>query len=104
MNSWFLTPPPLPEEGQLQADPAPPNSEAPEADEGQDGDDVVDSQEDSGSTSLPPPAISEEKNMEKKRKRLDDLTYSSTSIPKGAPREPATAKASALEMFDALDS
>jgi hypothetical protein len=32
------------------------------------------------------------------------LTSSSTSIPKDAPREPAVAKASDLELFDALDS
>jgi hypothetical protein len=96
--------PPLPEEGQLQADPAPSNSEAPEADEGQDGNDVIDSQEDSGSTSSPPPAISKDKNLEKKRKRIDDLISSSTSNPKDASGEPAAAKASDFEIFDALDS
>jgi hypothetical protein len=52
--SIFGFSPPLPEEGQFQADPAPTNSKAPEADEGQDGDDAKDYQEDSGSTSSPP--------------------------------------------------
>jgi hypothetical protein len=51
-----------------------------------------------------PPAKSGKKSLEKKRKRLDDLTSSSTSISKDAPGEPAGAKASNLEMFDALDS
>jgi hypothetical protein len=42
-----------PEGRQLEADPAPSNSEAPEADECQGEDDAVDSQEDSGSTTRP---------------------------------------------------
>jgi hypothetical protein len=96
--------PHLPEEGPIQADPDSAISEAPEADESQDRDDAKNSQEDSASTSLPPPANSEEKSLEKKRKRLDDLTSLSTSIPKDAPEEPAAAKSSDFEMFDALDS
>jgi hypothetical protein len=96
--------PHLPEEGPIQVDPDPAVSEALEADGSQDGDDAEDSREDSGSTLSPPPANSEEKSLERKRKRLDDLTSLSTSIPKDAPKEPAAAKASDLEMFDALDS
>jgi hypothetical protein len=96
--------PPLPEGGQLEADPAPSNSEAPEADECQEGDDAVDSQEDSGSTTSPPPAISEYKGLEKKRKCLDDLVSSIISTPKDAPGEPAAAETSGFEMFNALDS
>jgi hypothetical protein len=96
--------PPLPEEGPIQADPPSGASEAPQANEGQDGDDAEVSREDSGSTSSPPPANSEEPSLEKKRKRLDELLSSSTSIPRDAPGEPATAKSSDIEMFDALDS
>jgi hypothetical protein len=96
--------PPLPEEGPIQADPASAASEAPEADEGQDRDDAKFSREDSGSTLSPPPANSGEPSLEKKRKRLDELLSSSTSIPKDAPGEPSTTKTSDLEMFDALDS
>jgi hypothetical protein len=96
--------PPLPEEGPIQADPASAASEALEADKGQDGDDAEVSREDSGSTSSPPPANSREPSLEKKRKCLDELLSSSTSIPKDAPGEPSTAKTSDLEMFDALDS
>jgi hypothetical protein len=101
---FLVSHPPLPEEGQLKADPTPSNSEAPEADECQEGDDAVDSQEDSGSTASPPPAISEDKGLEKKRKRLDDLVSSCTSNPKDASWEPAAANTSGFEMFDALDS
>jgi hypothetical protein len=96
--------PPLPEEGPIQADPASAASEAPEADKGQDGDDAEISREDSGSTSSPPLANYEEKSLEKKRKRLDDLLSSSTSIPKDAPGEPVVDKSSDIEMFDDLDS
>jgi hypothetical protein len=96
--------PPLPKEGPIQVDPASAASEAPEADKGQDGDDAEVSREDSGSTSSPPPANSREPSLEKKRKRLDELLPSNTSIPKDAPGEPSTAKTSDVEMFDALDS
>jgi hypothetical protein len=96
--------PPLPKEGTILADPASAASEAPEVDEGQDGDDAKVSREYSGSTSSPPPANSEEQSLEKKRKRLDELLSSSTSIPKDAPGEPAATKCSDIEMFDALDS
>jgi hypothetical protein len=96
--------PPLPEEGPIQADPASVASKAPEADEGQDGDDAEVSQEESGSTSLPPPAHSEEPSLDKKRKRLDQLLSSSTSAPKNAPGEPSAPNTSEIEIFDALDS
>jgi hypothetical protein len=103
-HRFLVSHPPLPEGGQLKADPAPSNSEAPEADECQGGDDVVDSQEDSGSTTSPPPAISKDKGPEKKKKRLDDLVSSCTCNPKDASGEPAAADTSSFEMFDALDS
>jgi hypothetical protein len=100
----LISRPPLLEEGPIQADPASAASEALEADEGQDRDDAEVSREESGSTSSPPPANSGEPSLDKKRKCLDELLSSSTSSPKDAPGEPSTAKASALEMFDALDS
>jgi hypothetical protein len=96
--------PPLPEGGKLEADPAPSNSKAPEADECRGGDDVIDSQEGSGSTTSPPPTISEDKGLEKKRKRLDNLVSSCTSNSKDASGEPAAADTFGFEMFDALDS
>jgi hypothetical protein len=96
--------PPLPEGGQLEADPTPSNSEAPEADECRGGDDAVDSQEGSGSTTSPPPSIYEDKGLEKKRKRPDDLVSLCTSNSKDASGEPAAIDTSGFEMFDALDS
>jgi hypothetical protein len=102
-HQFLVSHPPLPEEGQLEADPTPSNSEAPEADECHEGDDAVDSQEESGSTASPPPAISEDKGLEKKRKRLDNLVSSCTSNPKDASWEPTAADTSGFEMFDSLD-
>jgi hypothetical protein len=52
----------------------------------------------------PPPADSEERGLEKKRKRIGDLASSSTSIPKDASGEPAATKDSEIEMFKLLDS
>jgi hypothetical protein len=62
-HQFLVSRPPLPEKGPIQADPASAASEAPEADEGQDGDDAEVSREDSGSTSSPPPANSEEQSL-----------------------------------------
>jgi hypothetical protein len=96
--------PPLPEEGPIQANPASAAYEAPEADGGPDGDDAEVSLEESGSTSSPPPANSEEPSLDKKRKHLNELLSSSTSAPKDAPGEPSAPNTSEVEIFDALDS
>jgi hypothetical protein len=96
--------PPLLEEGLIQVDPASAASEASEANEGQDGDNAEVSREDSSSTLSPPPANSGEPSLDKKRKHLDELLSSSTSTPKNMLGEPSPAKASKLEIFDALDS
>jgi hypothetical protein len=76
--------PHLPEEGPIETDPAPAGSEAPEADENQDTDEAEGSLEESDSTTSPPPAISEDRDLEKKRKRIGDVASSSTSILKDA--------------------
>jgi hypothetical protein len=62
--------------------------------------------EESGSTTSPPPANSEDRGLEKKRKCIEDLASSSTFVPKNASGEPAAAAAkdSDLEMFELLDS
>jgi hypothetical protein len=97
--------PSLPKEGPIQADPASAASEAPEADDGQDRDDAEISREEKiGSTSLPPPAISEEPSLDKKRKRVDELLSSSTSAQRDAPGEPPAPNTSEVKVFDALDS
>jgi hypothetical protein len=103
-HEFLVSCPPLPEEGPIQADPAPASSEAPEADGSQDRDDAKESHEERGYTSSPPPTNSKEKSPEKKRKCLDDLASSSTSLPNNAAEEPAAAKTSDLEMFEFLNS
>jgi hypothetical protein len=94
----------LPDEGPIKADPAPVSSEAPEADENQDEDEAEGSLEDSDSATSPPPVVSEDRGLEKNRKRVGDLASSSTSVPKDASGEPAAAKDSEIEMFELLDS
>jgi hypothetical protein len=96
--------PHLPEEGPIRADPAPASSEAPEADESQDGDDAKESREESDSTTSPPPANSEDRGLEKKRKRVGDVASSSTSTLKDASGEPAATVDSEPDMFELLDS
>jgi hypothetical protein len=97
--------PHLPEEGPIEDDPAPVSSEAPEAGKHHDGDEAEGSLEERGSTTSPPPhANSEEGGLEKKRKCTDDLTSSSTSIPKNASKEPAAAREAELQIFEMLDS
>jgi hypothetical protein len=100
----LISRPPLPEEGPIQADPASAASEAPEADDGQDGDDAKIYREESGSTSSPPPAISEEPSLDKKRKRVHELLSSSTSAQRDVPGEPSAPNTSEVKNFDALDS
>jgi hypothetical protein len=76
--------PHLPEERPIEADPAPVSSEALKADENQDGDEAEGSLEESSSTTSPPPTDSEDKGLEKKRKRIGELASSSTSVQKDA--------------------
>jgi hypothetical protein len=52
----------------------------------------------------PPPAVSEDRDLEKKRKRVGDVASSSTSVLKDASGEPATARDSEPDMFELLDS
>jgi hypothetical protein len=54
--------------------------EAPEAEKIQDGDDAEESQEETSSTTSPPPALSEDLGVDKKRKRVEELASSSTSV------------------------
>jgi hypothetical protein len=54
-------------------------SEAPEADENQDGDEAEESEEDTSSMTSPPPALSKDTGIDKKRKRVDEFASSSTS-------------------------
>jgi hypothetical protein len=92
--------PPLPEEGPINAEPAPANSGAPEDCENQDGDEAEGSLEGSDSTLLPPLAESEAQGTEKKRKHMEDLTSSGTSNLKDVPQEQMTSKGSDLDIFE----
>jgi hypothetical protein len=100
----FISCPPLLEGGPIQADPVSAASEAPEADESQDGDSAEVLLEEDSSTTLPPPAHSEEPSLDKKRKRVEELLSSSTSAPKNAAGEPSAPNPSEVEIFDLLDS
>jgi hypothetical protein len=100
----FVSRPPLPGGGPIQADPISTTSKAPDADESQDGDDVEVLLEENSSTTSPPPAHSEEPSLDKKRKHVEELLSSSTSAPKNAAGEPSAPNPPEVEIFDLLDS
>jgi hypothetical protein len=95
--------PPLPEGGAIQDVPISAASEAPEAEDSQDREEDEDLLEGTSSTMSPPPALSEDLGLDKKRKHMTELLSSSTSAHKNV-----TGEASVLEkeeeLFDALDS
>jgi hypothetical protein len=103
-HQFLVSRPPLPEGGPIQADLVSATSEAPEANEDQDGDDANVLLEENSSTTSPPPAHSEEPSLDKKRKRVDELLSSSTFAPKNAAGEPSVPNPSEVEIFDDLDS
>jgi hypothetical protein len=87
-HQFLVSRPPLPEAGPLPAELASPVSEAPEADESQ--------EETSSSTSLPP---TDEGDVDKKRKRVDDIASSSSAA---AGKTPVAVED--VEVFDMLAS
>jgi hypothetical protein len=103
-HQFLASRPPLPEEGPINAEPAPVDSRAPEACENQDRDEVEGSLEGSDSSLLPPLTESEAQGVEKKQKHMEDLTSSGTSNPKDVPQEQTTSKGSDLDIFELLDS
>jgi hypothetical protein len=94
--------PPLLEGGAIQDVPASAASEAPEAEDSQDGDEAEDSLEGTSSTTSPPPALSKDLGLDRKRKRIMELLSSSTSAHKNVIGE--TSFLEEEELFDALDS
>jgi hypothetical protein len=98
-HQFLVSRPPLPEAGPLPSDLASPASEAPEADESQDGDDVEDSEEETSSSTSSPPILAEDLNVDKKRKRVDEIASSSSAA---AGKTPAHAEN--MEYFDMLAS
>jgi hypothetical protein len=98
-HQFIVSRPPLPEEGPLPDDLASPASEAPEADESQDGDDVVESEDETSSSTSPPPTLTEDVGVDKKRKRVDEIASLSSAA---AGKIPALAED--MEYFDMLAS
>jgi hypothetical protein len=100
---FFVSRPPLPEGGPIQADPISAASEAPEAEKSQDGDDAEDSLEGTSLTTSPPPTHSEDPSLDRKGKHVEELVSSSTSASRAAVGEPL-APNDDIEIFDLLDS
>jgi hypothetical protein len=102
-HQFLVSRPPLPEEGPLPADLASSVSEAPEAEENQDGDDAEESEEDTSSMTSPPPALSEDTGADKKRKRFNNFASSSSSLQRTA-ADKAPVLEGDIEYFDLLAS
>jgi hypothetical protein len=102
-HQFFVSCPPLLEEGPIQVDPISAASDAPEAEESQDGDEAEDSLEGTSSTTSPPSAHLEDPSLDRKRKHVEELVSSSTSASKAAVGEPS-APNDDIEIFDLLDS
>jgi hypothetical protein len=78
-------------------------SEAPEAEDNQDRDEGKDSLEGTSSTTSPPPALSEDLGLDKKRKCVEELASSGAFAHQNVAGE-ASALEDEEELFDALDS
>jgi hypothetical protein len=102
-HQFLVSRPPLPEEGPLPADLASVVSEALEAKENQDGDDVEISEDETSSTTSPPPALSEDLVVDKKRKCVKELASLSTSVQRTAAGE-TLVQEDDLELFDYMAS
>jgi hypothetical protein len=95
--------PPIPEGGDIQYVPISAASEAPETKDSYDGDEGEDSLERSSSTMSPPPALSKDIVVDRKRKRVEEIASSRDSAPKtvaGESFEPEDGG----ELFDYMDS
>jgi hypothetical protein len=95
--------PPLPEGGAIPNVPVSAASEVPEAEDSQDGDEGEDSLERTSSTTSPPPALSKDLGVDKKRKRVEEFASSSASAHKTMAGE-TFAPEGDVELFDLIDS
>jgi hypothetical protein len=77
-------------------------SKAPEAEDSQEGDEAEDSLEGTSWTMSPPPALSEDLGLDKKRKHVTELLSSSTSVHKNVIGETSVLE-EGVELFDLLD-
>jgi hypothetical protein len=95
--------PPLPEGGAIPHVPVFAASEAPETEDIHDGDEGEDSLERTSLMTSPPPALSEDLVVDKKRKHVEEFASSSASAPKtmaGESFEPEEGG----KLFDFMDS
>jgi hypothetical protein len=95
--------PPLPEGGDIQNVPIFAASKAPEVEDSQDVDEGEDLLEDTSSTTSPPPALSEDRGIDKKMKRVTELLSLSTSMHATVIGETPTPEDD-VELFDLMDS
>jgi hypothetical protein len=95
--------PPLPEGGAIPNVPVSAASEAPETEDSQDGDEGKDSLERTSSMTSPPPALSEDLVVDKKRKRVEDFASSSASAHKTVAGEIPTPEDD-IELLDLMNS
>jgi hypothetical protein len=95
--------PPLPKGGAIPNVPVSAASETPEAGDSQDGDEGEDSLERTSLTMSPPPALSEDLVVDKKRKRIENFASSSASTHKTVAGETPVPEDD-LELFDIMDS
>jgi hypothetical protein len=102
-HQFLVSCPLLPEEGPLPADLASAVSKAPEAEENQDRDDAEVSKDDMSLTTSPPPALSKDLIVDKKRKHVEELASSSTSVQRTTAGE-ALVQEDDLELFDFMAS
>jgi hypothetical protein len=98
-HQFLVSRPPLPETGPLPADLASSVSEAPKADETQDGDDAKESEEETSSSTSPPPVLAEDAGIDKKRKRVNEFASLSCAAADKAP-----VLTGDMEFFDLLAS
>jgi hypothetical protein len=78
-------------------------SDAPEAEDSQDGDEGKDSLERTSSMMSPPTVLSEDLGVDKKRKHVEEFASSSASAHKTVAGE-ASAPEDDVELFDFMDS
>jgi hypothetical protein len=102
-HQFLVSRPPLPEEGPLPADLASSVSKALEAEENQEGDDAEVSEDETSLTTSPPPALSEDLVVDKKRKRVEELASLSTSAQRATAGE-VLVQEDDLELFDFMSS
>jgi hypothetical protein len=97
-HRFLISCPPLPEGGDILNVPISAASEAPEVEDRQDEDEGEDSLE-----RTPPPALSEDLGVDRKRKRVEEFASSSASAHKTVAGESLDIEDDE-ELFDALDS